>query len=197
MADHIWHGIMLTHLLQEEEFPLDIVLMEILYLQFGIDLTLRLLRYALIFFRSMSILIRPQQIIADHAQAIAKTYNSAVYRKAADDLRLPYWDWAAPPYGFPAVLSSPTVQIETPSGFETVNNPLFQYTFLNHPEPQEWFPTKGVGSDAWFGEQPFTVRWPDAYNQSQNSIPSGIFSAEGGYLASQVVRILLNILRLD
>jgi hypothetical protein len=91
------------------------------------------------------------------------------------------------------VLSSPTVQVDTPFGIETLRNPLFQYTFLNHPEPQEWFSTHGGGGDAWSGEQPFTIRYPDANNQSQNSVLPGLFANAGGYLATLVVSILLQL----
>lgn len=107
-------------------------------------------------------------------------------------LRLPYWDWADGSYAFPSVLSATTVQINTPLGLQNVSNPLFQYTFLNHPEPQAWFPTGDGGSDSWSGEQPTTIRWPDSNNQSRNSIIPGILSDYSGYFANQVVSCMLH-----
>ena len=47
--------------------------------------------------------------MAGHAQAVAKLYptsNRAAYQNAADNLRIPFWDWAAIPQEFPAVSKS-------------------------------------------------------------------------------------------
>jgi hypothetical protein len=138
----------------QEELPSDIVPTAMRYSHPGIDHILHLWRYNIFptysYFLAISDTI--QQEIAKHAQIIAKTYHSELYTKAADELRLPYWDWADLPFTFPDVLSSPTVQVDTPFGLKTVRNPLFQYTFLNHPEAQEWFPTHQGGSEAWSGE---------------------------------------------
>lgn len=66
-----------------------------------------------------------QQLIAGHAQQIAQGYNSSSYQAAANNLRIPYWDWASVP-AMPDVVSEQYVQITTPSGVKTVANPLFQ-----------------------------------------------------------------------
>jgi tyrosinase len=105
-----------------------------------------------------------QQVIAGHAQTAAKAYNSAVWQKAADNLRIPFWDWAAAPQGFPDVMTWPSVRITTPTGVKNVTNPLYRYKFRSHPEQQNWFPTNGGDWDAYLGSQPWTLRWPDANN---------------------------------
>lgn len=126
-----------------------------------------------------------QQILAGHAQTIAKTYPQAMrqtYQKAADELRQPYWDWAIAPQRFADVMTWPSVRITTPTGARNVTNPLFQYKFLNHPEPTEWFP-----SDSYWGTLPNTVRYPDANNQSQNGLINRAFAEDGAFLTSDVV----------
>jgi tyrosinase len=72
-----------------------------------------------------------QQIIASHAQDVAKGYSgplSSVYQAAADNLRLPYWDWASIPQ-MPDVVSEETITITTANGDRVVDNPLFAYKF--------------------------------------------------------------------
>ena len=104
---------------------------------------------------------------------------------------MPYWDWAVAPQRFPDVMTWPTVRIYTPTGVKNVTNPLFQYTFLSHPEPESWFPIGG-DSDAYYGEQPTTLRQPDANNHSQNAVINDAWFNPYGYqLATMVVCIPL------
>jgi tyrosinase len=123
--------------------------------------------------------------MAGFAQTIAKGYRSATYTKAADELRFPFWDWAALPQRFPDVMTWPSVRINTPTGLKNVTNPLYRYEFLNHPEPEEWFPTKD--GDAWMAEQPWTVRNADANNQSQFGPINSNLADDGPFLTTQVV----------
>jgi tyrosinase len=58
-------------------------------------------------------------------QTIAQTYDSTTYQAAANNFRIPYWDWASIP-AMPDVVSQQYVQITTPSGVKTVANPLYQ-----------------------------------------------------------------------
>lgn len=55
------------------------------------------------------------------------------YTKAAKNFRVPYWDWAAaPPKGqptLPSFLTASTVSVTTPTGQQTIKNPLYGYTF--------------------------------------------------------------------
>lgn len=70
-----------------------------------------------------------KQLLASHVQAVAQTYHSTplaeTYEAAANNFRIPYWDWAVIP-SMPAVVSQQYVQITTASGVQTVQNPLFQ-----------------------------------------------------------------------
>lgn len=68
------------------------------------------------------------------AQKIAATYSvdPAGWKKAADDIRQPYWDWAVNSTPPNEVISLKQVTIVGPSGQKvTVDNPLYHYTF--HP----------------------------------------------------------------
>ncbi|KAI9810350.1 MAG: hypothetical protein M1827_006317 [Pycnora praestabilis] len=86
------------------------------------------------------------------------------YTAAAADFRIPYWDWAVvPPSGediLPDSISSETVQVTTPNGTTTINNPLFSYTF--HPLNSTEVP------DEPFASWQNTLRSPT--NQSANAV---------------------------
>ncbi|TAQ87719.1 hypothetical protein B7494_g3943 [Chlorociboria aeruginascens] len=104
-----------------------------------------------------------EQVLASYVQTIAKTYNSALYQTAADNFRIPYWDWAAV-MQLPDVVSQPTVQINTPTGLQTVNNPLYFYQFQQYPLNSAWFPTSGrdvSGIDEDLAQDAITLRFPD------------------------------------
>src|SRR5690348_11054627 len=122
--------------------------------------------------------------MAGFAQKIAKTYNSPVYQTAADNLRIPYWDWASVPQYFPDVLMWPSIQISTPTGVTNVTNPLNRYKFLNHPEPEKWFPSN---EETYLGSQPWTLRQPDSQNVShENLINNPGLSDDGPILTDAV-----------
>jgi len=84
-------------------------------------------------------LTNAQQLLVGHAKAAAEEFPPGQQRdmfiQAADKLRLPYWDWAvSPPSGqnvVPEVLSQDLIQVFTPSGTQTIDNPLAFYKF--HP----------------------------------------------------------------
>ena len=54
---------------------------------------------------------------------------------AASTMRFPYWDWAAHPApGYPSlpnVMSDKYISVETPTGMQTIINPLFRHDFQN------------------------------------------------------------------
>ena len=83
-----------------------------------------------------------QQIIYNNAQQIAATYPSATvaqYQAAATTLRIPYWDWARNAT-MPDVTNQPKITVNTPTGSQLIDNPLYTYTF--HPRPSTSdFPT--------------------------------------------------------
>ncbi|TVY34882.1 Polyphenol oxidase [Lachnellula subtilissima] len=124
-----------------------------------------------------------EQVIAGFVQAAAKTYNSQTYQTAADNFRIPFWDWAAVPQRFPDVMTWPNVSINTPTGIRNVTNPLYRYTFLNHPEPANWFPTD---QETYLGSQPWTIRQPDGNNVSNEATMESQFAQEGQFLSDQV-----------
>ncbi|EGR46236.1 uncharacterized protein TRIREDRAFT_50793, partial [Trichoderma reesei QM6a] len=73
------------------------------------------------------------------AGAIADMFANAterfLYRQAASDFRIPYWDWASPaPEGeshFPDVFWNSTMIQYGPNGVQVIRNPLYSYSF--HP----------------------------------------------------------------
>ena len=72
-----------------------------------------------------------QQVLWTHAQNIADSYpenQRDQYRTAALTMRLPFWDWVVNP-ALPDVTTQPRIIVNTPSGPQTINNPLYQYTF--------------------------------------------------------------------
>ena len=80
-----------------------------------------------------------QQTRVSQAKSAAEEFPPGPQRdmfiRAADQLRLPYWDWAmTPPSGqnvVPEVLSQGVIQVLTPNGTQTIDNPLASYQF--HP----------------------------------------------------------------
>lgn len=78
-----------------------------------------------------------QQILWDNAQEIAASYpddQKGQYQAAAVTFRIPYWDWALNPE-MPSTLTDAQISINTPTGQQTIDNPLHQYAF--HPQPSE------------------------------------------------------------
>ena len=59
----------------------------------------------------------------------------SLYKQAASDFRIPYWDWASPaPEGqshFPDVFWNSTMIQYGPNGVQVIRNPLYSYSF--HP----------------------------------------------------------------
>lgn len=82
--------------------------------------------------------------MASHIQQIAKKYNNSQdaekYREAADQWRLPYWDWATDPTVPPATTLQ-NITVNGPRGVKTLENPLFQYKFQNFPHDPVLFPS--------------------------------------------------------
>ncbi|KAJ2906455.1 Di-copper centre-containing protein [Zalerion maritima] len=84
-----------------------------------------------------------EQILAGHIQRIAEEYNgtnSEEYQKAADEWRLPYWDWAQDSK-VPSSSTTKTITVNGPEGSTTIPNPLYEYKFQNHPYPSNIFPS--------------------------------------------------------
>lgn len=79
----------------------------------------------------------PKRVLYDLVQMIASWYPSdrhEAFQKAAENFRIPYWDWAAKPPGgehvFPIkITGSPRIEVDGPNGKQNISNPLFSYTF--------------------------------------------------------------------
>ncbi|PBP18673.1 tyrosinase [Diplocarpon rosae] len=102
-----------------------------------------------------------EEMIGALIQDIVRTYPASMlsaYQAAANNFRIPYWDWASIPT-MPAVVNQPMVQITTPSGLKNVTNPTFRYVFHEFPLNQSYFPSdQSVEGDAWLSQYPYTVR---------------------------------------
>ena len=82
-------------------------------------------------------------MLQQHAVDIAKKYQQDRDRwlTAAQNLRLPYWDWATNSVPPREVIALQNVNIVTPDGRTTsVPNPLYQYTFnpVDPSFPSPW-----------------------------------------------------------
>lgn len=79
-------------------------------------------------------------MIWTHAQKIAASYpekDRAKYVTAAKTLRIPYWDWASNP-DIPRSMTTSKINVNTPTGMQSIDNPLYQYKF--DPSVQKGFP---------------------------------------------------------
>ncbi|KAM0186666.1 hypothetical protein ACHAPC_004450 [Botrytis cinerea] len=131
-------------------------------------------------------------VLASYAQKIAKTYISTLYpayQAAADNLRIPFWDWGVSP-SMPSIINVPTVSIVLPSGTTTyVNNPLFRYNFQNKPLNQQQFPPGD--SDGYMAQYNWTVRNPDYSGDGQSDFNAANMNLENAGLGDQVVSCFL------
>ena len=86
-----------------------------------------------------------EQALHAHAQDVASEFDGTdreLYGAIARDLRLPYWDWAAPPPGgsvLSDILAMETVTVRMPWGNQVIENPLYSYLF--HPETRRHLST--------------------------------------------------------
>ncbi|KAG9042400.1 hypothetical protein FS837_010910 [Tulasnella sp. UAMH 9824] len=104
-----------------------------------------------------------EQILHQHAVEIAATYtaNTAAWIDAAQQLRMPYWDWASTSVPPPEVISMDHVTIITPNGRLTpVSNPLLSYRF-NPIDPSF--------AKAVYARLPTTLRHPNLTLASPHS----------------------------
>jgi tyrosinase len=104
-----------------------------------------------------------EQILSGNAIAIANSYpasNRAMYQAAAQNFRMPYWDWSTI-YTLPPVMNSPYILINTRTGSTVLVNPLFQYTFPSGSASR--FPNDIISKVK-------TVRTPDSNGNSQPDV---------------------------
>jgi len=81
-----------------------------------------------------------EQQLNSLAMTIAQKYtgpDKQLWIVAAKKLRLPYWDWAqarvAGDSSFPVIMGSSQISVQTPTGWKSIPNPLFKYTFNDVP----------------------------------------------------------------
>jgi len=80
-----------------------------------------------------------EQALYQHVQTVAARFTGSdktKYQNAAANFRIPYWDWAAAPpcaecQAWPLLVSQQYTSVNTPTGQQTIINPLFRYDF--HP----------------------------------------------------------------
>ena len=100
-------------------------------------------------------------MLQTHAKQIADTYthDTDSWKKAAANLRTPYWDWASNPLPPDEVIAMEEITITKPDGTkQSVPNPLYHYNF--HPVPS-YFPSNVKSFNT-------TVRHPFAKNPVQS-----------------------------
>ncbi|KAG4435031.1 hypothetical protein IFR05_009487 [Cadophora sp. M221] len=127
-----------------------------------------------------------EQLIGATVQDLVKSYPPALqatYQVAANNFRIPYWDWAAIPT-MPIVVNQPNVTITTGAGVQSVRNPMYRYNFQKFPLDPTYFPAdSNVAGDAWLARYPYTVRGAP---NTQNS-PSDPDTANGALLRSNLM----------
>lgn len=88
-----------------------------------------------------------EQMLCDQARSIAQQFqggDASRYQAAAEEVRLPYWDWASAQTQsrIPGVVKQPSISVTSPNGQATISNPLFSYRFSN-PQPS----SSGLGTE--------------------------------------------------
>ncbi|KEQ72123.1 Di-copper centre-containing protein [Aureobasidium namibiae CBS 147.97] len=120
-----------------------------------------------------------EQELYKHVQQAAQSFPAGAtrdkYVAAAQNWRYPYWDWAVTPCNgcstFPTQLSNQWATVTTPTGVQTIANPLFRYDF--HPV--------SVSDMVYnpFASWDVTKRYPTSWDNSassQNNLLNGIFA---------------------
>lgn len=111
--------------------------------------------------------------------------NAATYQSAAEQWRMPYWDWAAEPR-LPASASTTTITVNGPKGQTTINNPLYSYKWQKFPlnHANNYFPTS-TDYNCW--GWPETTRQPNNQGVDQLNIVNQQLSTDPSPLKDQVV----------
>ncbi|KAG8919124.1 hypothetical protein FRC02_001863 [Tulasnella sp. 418] len=109
-----------------------------------------------------------EQVLHDHAVKIAAKYkgdNKDEWKKAAQDLRAPYWDWASEAVPPPEVIELDKLNIVHSDGKKkAVDNPLLTYKF--NPRPS-------------FSSRDKTVRCPVPSNSTETNVQALKDSLQG------------------
>ncbi|PHH74988.1 hypothetical protein CDD80_2711 [Ophiocordyceps camponoti-rufipedis] len=111
-----------------------------------------------------------EQTLVKHAKKIAATYPQNVrarYVQAADNLRVPYWDWASR-QEVPAATVPARVRVTGPSGSKDMENPLSSFKYPRAAMTGQY--------GAWDNRPrifhcPTPYRYPDSANSNLQSRP--------------------------
>lgn len=97
---------------------------------------------------------------------------------AASTMRFPYWDWAAHPQpGYPSlprVMTDKYISVETPTGMQTIINPLFRHDFQS-PKDMVYTP---------FINWQVTLRYPNSNANTASSVEQSATNAFDNIRAS-------------
>lgn len=117
-----------------------------------------------------------EQQLCDKARSIAQEFqgdDATRYQAAAEEVRLPYWDWSSmdTQSRIPAALKQESISINAPTGQATIPNPLFSYRFLSPQTVDSRLGTQTTRSpndDQLFGS--FDSRRQSTLNLFTNSV---------------------------
>ena len=125
-----------------------------------------------------------EQLLCDQARTIAEQFqgdDAARYQAAAEEVRLPYWDWSSrsTQSRIPASVKQSSISVNTPNGEANIPNPLFSYRFLS-PQPQDsglgTQTVRGSSDDQLFGsfdsrrQATLNLFTDSAYNQFSSDV---------------------------
>ncbi|KAK8082497.1 hypothetical protein PG996_001278 [Apiospora saccharicola] len=135
-----------------------------------------------------------EQVLGTYVTKIAAQYtgsNAATYKSAAEQWRMPYWDWAADPH-LPASASTTTITVNGPNGQTTINNPLYSYKWQKFPlnHANNYFPTN-TDYNCW--GWPETTRQPNNQGVDQLSIVNQQLSTDPSPLKDQVYLVMSSV----
>ncbi|KAJ6261611.1 Tyrosinase [Drechslerella dactyloides] len=128
-----------------------------------------------------------EQLIWQHASNIVNEFPAdrrGPYAAVLPTLRIPYWDWASDATLPPQVGEWPQIQVDTPRGRQTINNPLYSYQFTDLREIP----------DQPFNTIPYTVRFPqrlqDGRYVTQPAAVNNALTQISGNLRNRVYQLL-------
>ena len=127
-----------------------------------------------------------EQILVQNAVDIANEFQGSDqqrYRDAAATLRIPYWDWAAPQNGgntVPDVLVQNQISVNTPSGQQTIENPLYSYKFTKSTQNLVYSP---------FASWTQTYRNPVSQDNPTQNNDQGVIDTMNGQQSSLASRL--------
>ncbi|KAK8088659.1 Di-copper centre-containing [Apiospora hydei] len=135
-----------------------------------------------------------EQVLGTFVTKIAAQYtgsNATTYQAAAEQWRMPYWDWAADAQ-LPPSASTTTITVNGPTGQVTINNPLYSYKWQKFPlnHANNYFPTN-TDYNCWGWPQ--TTRQPNRQGVDQLAIVNQQLSTDPSPLKDQVYLVMSSV----